>query len=96
MATFNHNVQFQSMLYSVRNSGLFLGDKKATIEDLVPTMARAYNQFTESIMGYDVECPFQREYQQREVEEFTTFIFKVRELGMLRKMEKEVERQACK
>ena len=96
MATFNHNVEFQSMLYSVRNSALTIGTKKATIDDLVPQMARAYNQFTESIMGYDVECPFQREYQQREVEQFTTFIFKVRELGMLRKMEKEAKRQACK
>jgi hypothetical protein len=96
MATFNHNVQFQSMLYSVRNSGLFLNNKVATIEDLIPTMARAYNQFTENIMGYNVECPIEVEWQKREVEEFTTFIFTVRELGMLPQMRIEAKRQACK
>jgi len=96
MATFNHNVEFQSMLYSVRNSGLFLGNKKATIEDLVPTMARAYNQFTENIMGYNVECPIELEWQKREVEEFTAFIFTVRELGLLPEMRTEAQRQACK
>lgn len=94
MATFNHNVEFQSMLYSVRNSALTIGNKKATIDDLVPQMARAYNQLKENIMGYNVECPFETEWQQREVEQFTTLIFTVRELGMLPQMRIEAKRQA--
>ena len=96
MATFNHNVEFQSMLFSVRNNALVIGDKKATIEDLVPTMARAYNQFYENIMGYNVECPIETQWQMREVDEFAAFISTVRELGMLPQMRTEAKKQACK
>ena len=96
MTTFDHNVKFQSMLYSVRNSGLTIGTKKATVEDLVPQMVRAVDQLQESIMGYNTDCPYQRGYQQRDVADYTTLLFTIRELGMLRKLHAEQARQARK
>ncbi len=95
MAILDHNVEFQSMLFSVRNGGLFLGDKQATIQDLVPTMAKAHNQFRENIMGYNLECPIELEWQKREVEEFVAFISTVRELGLLPEVTTEAIKQAC-
>ena len=46
----NHYVQFQSALFSFRNSALFIGGRKATHQMLVPLIARAKIQLESEVL----------------------------------------------